>query len=120
MPTINAYKTELRLLFQNLISNSIKFRNPDVPLEISLSAKEAKSSWKFSVSDNGLGLKPEDLEEIFILFKRTSNAKDIEGTGIGLAHCRKIVALHNGEIYADSKFGEGTTFHFNISKFIEE
>lgn len=119
LPTIKSYKTEIRLLFQNLIENALKFRNPNTKPKITINAEPIKNVWKFSVSDNGIGIMPNEQEDIFALFKRTENAKNYVGTGIGLAHCKKIVELHNGEISVESKINEGSIFYFTISKNLE-
>jgi PAS domain S-box-containing protein len=113
---IMAYPTELKLLFQNLISNSIKFRKPGVPPHIEIAAQEEKSTWKFSVKDNGIGMEPVHQDRIFIIFQRLHNRTDYEGSGIGLAHCKKIAELHGGKIWVDAVPGEGATFYFTISE----
>jgi PAS domain S-box-containing protein len=115
MPTILAYETEIRLLFQNLIANAIKFRKPGIAPKIHVKAEQLENLWKFSVSDNGIGIPPEHKDKIFVLFQRLDNSKDYEGTGIGLAHCRKIAELHNGEIGVESEVDTGSTFYFTIN-----
>ena len=114
LPTIKGQRTELQLLFQNLIGNSIKFRNAEIPPEISISAIRKTDAWQFSVQDNGIGINPAYIDKIFQLFQRLHGRKQYEGTGIGLAHCKKIVKLHQGEIWVDSLPGRGSTFHFTI------
>lgn len=116
LPTVIGHPLELRLLFQNLISNALKFRKKDVIPEIKISAKEDVDHWFFSVQDNGIGIKEQDKDKIFVLFKRLHDRNEYEGTGIGLSHCEKIVRLHGGTIWAESKFGEGTVFNFTIRK----
>lgn len=116
LPIIKAYRTEIRLLFQNLIANAIKFRQPNTKPKIIINFEQIKNAWKFSVNDNGIGITPNEQKKVFALFKRTENAKTYEGTGIGLAHCRKIVELHNGEINVESKINEGSTFYFTIGE----
>ncbi len=113
MPTINGYKTELRLLFQNLISNGIKFQEAGTTPNITLSVKN-EDGWTFSVHDNGIGIAEENKDKIFSMFQRLHNSKEYEGSGVGLAHCKKIVELHNGKIWFNSEPGKGTTFHFSI------
>jgi signal transduction histidine kinase len=117
LPKLNGYSTELRQLFQNLISNAIKFRKKDILSEIKIFAKEQEKEWLFSVQDNSIGIDQKDMNKLFVIFKRLHDRDEYEGTGIGLAHCKKIVELHLGTIWADSKLGEGTTFNFTISKF---
>lgn len=114
LPTISAYNTELRLLFQNLISNAIKFRKKDQMPVINISAKKMGQHYHFSIKDNGIGIAKEHLEKIFIIFQRLHNKHEYNGSGIGLAHCRKIVALHEGEIWVESELERGSNFHFTI------
>ena len=114
LPLLSAHETEIRLLFQNLISNAIKFRKKDITPEIHVFAEKLPGYWKFTVSDNGIGMEKKNLDKIFIIFQRLHNRNDYEGSGIGLAHCRKITDLHGGEIWAESEPGSGTAFHFTI------
>lgn len=116
LPTTYAMETEIRLLFQNLISNALKFRKEgDVP-KIRITAEEDKDYVNFSIEDNGIGIPEKYQDKIFVIFKRLHNKDAVEGTGIGLAHCHKIVGLHQGSIGVHSKEGEGSTFYFNIKK----
>ncbi len=115
LPTLEVYDIELRLLFQNLISNAIKFVAPGVEPEVAISAKKKKGIWTFSIKDNGIGIDPKYNEKIFIIFQRLHERDKYVGTGIGLAHCRKIVELHNGDIWVDSEVGKGSTFNFTIN-----
>jgi len=114
LPVINGYKTELRQLFQNLLSNSIKFSLKDKAPVISVSAIKQDKEWIFSVTDNGIGISADDQYKIFVIFKRLHNRNEFEGNGIGLAHCKKIVEMHGGHIWVISKPGEGSTFNFTI------
>lgn len=112
LPTITGYELELRLLFQNLIVNAIKFvKKDDVP-KVHISAVEQGDYWLFSVEDNGIGIEEKHQDKIFVIFKRLHNRADYEGTGIGLSHCKKIVQLHNGKIWVVSHLGQGSTFKF--------
>lgn len=120
LPTLNGYETGLRLLFQNLISNAIKFTRDGVDPIVEISAKKDNNEWVFSVKDNGIGFSDEFREKIFVIFKRLHPKSKYEGTGIGLAHCKKIVELHNGKIWAESEPGEGSTFYFTISNNLNE
>ncbi|MBO6606676.1 sensor histidine kinase [Psychroserpens sp.] len=113
LPQLKGYKTELRLLFQNLISNAIKFCKPGTTPEINISAKE-ENGWTFTIRDNGIGIADNHKEKIFLIFQRLHNKNDYEGTGIGLAHCQKIIELHGGKIWVDSQPNKGSTFYFNI------
>jgi light-regulated signal transduction histidine kinase (bacteriophytochrome) len=116
LPEIIGYPLEIRLLFQNLIANALKFTKQEVNPEIKISAKEDIDNWTFSVQDNGIGIKDNDKEKIFVIFKRLHDRDSYEGTGIGLSHCEKIVRLHGGTIWVDSKINEGCTFNFTIPK----
>ena len=116
LPSLHAYPTELKLLLQNLITNAIKFRHPDRVPEITIGASEENAYWRFMVGDNGIGIEPQFLERIFIIFQRLHSRTKYEGSGIGLAHCKKIVELHGGSIWAHSLPGQGSQFYFTISK----
>ncbi len=117
MPKVNARPVELRMVFQNLIGNAIKFRRPDVPPVVRVTAHpEApdKRRWRFAVVDNGIGIRAEHFDRIFELFQRLHAKGAFGGLGVGLAHCKKIVATHNGRIWVESTPGKGSTFHFTI------
>ncbi len=114
LPVIKGYRTEMKQLFQNLIVNAIKFKRKDTIPEINITANHQYSQWSFAISDNGIGIPEEHRERIFIIFQRLHTRTEYEGSGIGLAHCKKIVGLHGGKIWVDSAPGEGTTFNFNI------
>lgn len=114
LPVLQAYPTELKLLFQNLISNSIKFRKADLPPAVNIGSVKDNGHWKFFVQDNGIGIDEQFLDRIFIIFQRLHTRSEYEGSGIGLAHCKKIVELHGGRIWVESKPGEGSRFYFTI------
>lgn len=114
LPHLKGYETEIRQLFQNLVSNALKFRKKDVAPKIKIFAQKKEDDWLFSVQDNGIGIEENNKQKLFVIFKRFNNREEYEGTGIGLAHCKKIVELHGGTIWADSKFGEGSSFYFTI------
>lgn len=116
IPKIKGAENDLQLLFQNLISNALKFSKKDIPPEIWIKAKEEKDFYKFIIKDNGIGIAEEHRERIFKIFQRLHSDKDYKGTGIGLAHCLKIVELHNGKIWVDSVPNQGSSFYFTISK----
>lgn len=116
LPTITGYATELKSLFQNLLMNSIKFRQEEVKPKIKISVSAGDKEWRFSIEDNGIGIAPEYYDRIFIIFQRLHTRKEYPGSGIGLAHCKKIVELHRGEIWLESEEGRGTTFYFTIPK----
>lgn len=114
LPHLKGYETEIRQLFQNLVSNALKFRKKDVAPKIKIFAQKREDDWLFSVQDNAIGIEESNQQKLFVIFKRFNNREEYEGTGIGLAHCKKIVELHGGTIWADSKLGEGSTFNFTI------
>jgi len=115
LPKINAYETEVRQLFQNLITNALKFQKAENQPRIKISGKELNGKHQFSIQDNGIGIAEEYQEQIFSIFKRLHTIDKYEGTGIGLAQCKKIVELHDGQIWVESKENEGSTFYFTIS-----
>lgn len=115
MPTIYLYEVEIRQLFQNLISNAIKFSKKEVTPEIKIRAEKIDDHWKFYVSDNGIGIEAVHFERIFYIFQRLNMAGHYEGYGIGLANCKKIVEVHKGLIGVESEPGVGSTFYFTIS-----
>src|SRR5882762_1615125 len=114
LPVLQAYPTELKLLFQNLISNSIKFRKADRAPDIDIGSIRENGHWTFFVQDNGIGIEAQFLERIFIIFQRLHTRSEYEGSGIGLAHCKKIVELHGGKIWVESMPGKGSRFYFTI------
>jgi PAS domain S-box-containing protein len=115
LPVIQGYKTEFKLLFQNLVSNSIKFRNAGRKPEIIVSAERKGDQWLFAVVDNGIGIEADFTEQIFVIFQRLHTRSEYEGSGIGLSHCKKIVELHGGKIWVESRPGVGSTFYFTIN-----
>ncbi len=114
LPVIKGYATEIKLLFLNLIVNAIKFRKHGETPVVNITGLEKGNCWEFAVSDNGIGIKKENFEKIFLIFQRLQGGPDSRGSGIGLAHCKKIVDLHQGNIWVESTPGQGTTFHFTI------
>lgn len=114
LPVIKGYPTEIKQLFQNLIVNAIKFKKPDELPQVNITARQDKGDWTFSVRDNGIGIAEAHRERIFVIFQRLHTRTEYEGSGIGLAHCKKIVGLHGGKIWVESKEGDGATFLFNI------
>jgi PAS domain S-box-containing protein len=116
LPVITGFNLELRLLFQNLITNGIKFQKKTELPKINVSFEDKSSHWQFNIEDNGIGIKEEFQNKIFTIFQRLHNREEFEGTGIGLSHCKKIVELHGGEIWVTSEKEIGSTFHFTISK----
>jgi PAS domain S-box-containing protein len=116
MPIVDGYNLELRLLFQNLITNAIKFSKKSEIPKINISFEDKITHWQFNIADNGIGIPIEFQNKIFVIFQRLHNREDYDGTGIGLSHCQKIVELHQGEIWVKSEAGIGSTFHFTIPK----
>jgi len=112
LPRVRMHEAHLHELFQNLITNAVKYHGPEPP-RISISAAPNGSDWLFSVSDNGMGIDPKYSEVIFGFFKRLHN-HDYPGTGIGLALCKKIVERYGGRIWVESEVGRGSTFRFTI------
>jgi light-regulated signal transduction histidine kinase (bacteriophytochrome) len=100
-------------VFQNLIGNAIKYRKPDQVPRIHISSTKHPHEYLFSVQDNGLGFENEYAEQIFGVFKRL-HGREIPGTGIGLAICKKMVESHGGQIRAESTAGVGSTFYFSV------
>jgi PAS domain S-box-containing protein len=113
LPVVMADSIQLAQVFQNLISNAIKFRSDKAP-EIEISAKKKADEWLFSVQDNGIGIDPKFSERIFEVFKRLHKKEEYPGTGIGLSICKKIVERHGGHIWVESEPGKGSTFYFTL------
>ncbi|WFB37770.1 PAS domain-containing protein [Kiritimatiellota bacterium B12222] len=114
LPCVKADPVQLIQLFQNLVGNAIKYQGDD-PLEIHIDAQqEDKGNWRFSVSDNGIGMEKQYFDRIFMLFQRLHTRNEYTGTGIGLALCKKIIARHGGRIWVVSDLGKGSTFYFTI------
>ena len=116
LPVLRGNGIYLRMLFQNLLANAIKFRKDNIKPEISINFQERDTDWLFSVSDNGIGIAEKNIEQIFVIFKRLNRQDKYEGYGIGLAHCQKIVDIHKGELWVESVIDKGSTFYFTISK----
>ena len=112
LPAISA-DIRLEYVFQNLISNAIKYRREGVPPEIHISVRPCEGEWMFSVRDNGIGIEPAYLDSVFEIFRRL-HGQNVPGSGIGLALSRKIVEAHGGRIWIESKPGAGSTFFFTI------
>ena len=116
LPVINASKTTLLQVFQNLIGNALKYQKTGTTPLITITCAETESHWQFAISDNGIGIEERYFEKIFVVFQRLHNKDEYSGTGIGLAICKKIVENHQGRIWVESTYGIGSTFYFTISK----
>ena len=112
LPVIQGYPTEIKLLFQNLLINAIKFQQTGVSPQIKITVKKAGAYWQFCISDNGIGIDKQYQERIFNIFQRLHTRNEYTGSGIGLSHCKKIVELHKGKIWVESALGEGSNFYF--------
>lgn len=116
MPIIVGYGLDLYSIFQNLISNAIKFSRPSEASRIEISYSEDVKHWFFNVKDNGIGMESKDSEKVFQIFQRLHNRNKFDGVGIGLAHCKRIAEIHRGSIFVESELGVGSNFQFSISK----
>ena len=114
MPEIEVCETEIRQVFQNLISNAIKFRKKGTAPRIQIRSEKLQDNWRFLISDNGIGISPENFGRVFDIFQCLNSNNEYEGCGIGLANCKRIVALHQGVINVESILGQGSTFYFTI------
>ena len=114
LPTLDADPSQMRRLIQNLVANGLKFHRRDIPPLVRITAKISQGRCILSVSDNGIGFEEKYLDRIFTIFKRLHGRQEYEGTGVGLAVCRRIAERHGGNITAKSIPGEGTTFFVNL------
>jgi len=114
LPSVWGDRTQLELLFQNLVSNAIKFRKPETSPAVKITGQKRKNDWVFSVEDNGIGFDMEYADYVFQLFKRLHTREEYSGTGIGLSICKRIVESHGGKIWAESRKGEGSKFFFTL------
>ncbi|MFF3957741.1 ATP-binding protein [Streptomyces sp. NPDC001890] len=114
LPEVTGDATALSMVWQNLIGNAVKFRRPDVPCRITVECVREGEDWHLCVSDNGIGIAPESAQKVFVIFQRLHGRDEYEGTGIGLALCRKIVEFHGGRIWLDEETSEGTRIRFTL------
>lgn len=120
LPSLNGSRSQLQQLFYNLMGNALKFTKPHSTPEIIISCEDKISHWQFSIKDNGIGILPEFFNKLFVLFQRLHTPAEYEGTGIGLAVCKKVVERHDGQIWVESEVDNGTTFYFTISKKLQQ
>ena len=116
LPEVLADDTQLTQLFQNLVGNAIKFKKPEEPIRVHVGVSDGGAEWRFSVSDNGMGIEAQYYQRIFMVFQRLHTRDEYPGTGIGLAICKKVVDRHRGRIWVESAPGKGSTFHFTLPK----
>lgn len=118
LPRVMADRSLLAQLFQNLVGNAIKFRRDAAPV-VRITAERAAEGWQFTVADNGIGIEPEYLDRVFLIFQRLHERSKYPGTGIGLAIAKKVVDYHGGRIWIDSTPGAGSRFHFTLQPVTE-
>ncbi|WP_172665956.1 ATP-binding protein [Flammeovirga sp. OC4] len=116
LPEIDAVPELIKLLFEHLITNAIKYQNESAIPEINITYKECSTYWQFCISDNGIGITDQNQDKIFDMFTRLHLKSEYEGIGVGLAFCKKIVEMHNGCIWFKPKQNEGSQFFFTIKK----
>jgi len=114
LPTVKAEQSQVIQLLQNLIANAIKYQPAGQAPRIKVSAARDQDAWVLSVRDNGIGIKPEHLDRVFMIFQRLHSREQYPGTGIGLALCKRIVEFHGGRIWVESQPGKGSTFFFTL------
>jgi PAS domain S-box-containing protein len=114
LPTVKAHPTQLRQVFQNLLSNALKFAG-ETPLTVHVSAERIEpAAWRFSVGDNGIGIDPKDARGVFEMFRRLNTKDACVGTGMGLSICKRIVEHHGGQIWVETNHPRGSVFKFTI------
>jgi signal transduction histidine kinase len=116
LPNVRTFKAPIRQVFQNLIANGLKYQKPGEKPEIHITHTETENQWQFSISDNGIGIKKEHFDTIFIIFRRLHAKEEYAGTGMGLCITKKAVEYLGGEIWVESEEGKGSTFNFTILK----
>ncbi len=114
LPTPAVSPTQLQLVLQELLGNALKFRD-SMPLRVHVWAEREEGGWRFAVRDNGIGIEPQSVDQLFRFFRKLQQRTDYPGTGMGLAICKKIVERHGGRIWVESEPGKGTTVYFTIS-----
>lgn len=115
MPTLKVDRTQFLQLFQNFISNAIKFRR-EIPPKIHVGVREGSVAWLFSIKDNGIGIESKYFDRLYNIFYRLHTKEEYPGTGIGLPICKKIIQRYGGKVWVESELGKGATFYFTIPK----
>lgn len=115
LPTLNVIPTKINQIFQNIISNAIKFKKQDEALILKISSFKTDKHWQLTIEDNGIGIDEKFQEKIFKPFQKGHNKGDYHGSGIGLSTCKRIVKLHKGDIWVESQINIGTKFHFTLN-----
>lgn len=118
LPTLEVIPTKINQVFQNIISNAIKFKKKKEPLIIKIDSRAKGTQWELTIEDNGIGIEQKHQEKIFGAFQKLHPAKEYAGTGIGLATCKKIIEMHKGEIWVESEKNKGTKFIFTLPNFL--
>ena len=119
LPTVLGHGTDLKQLFQNLITNAIKYRRPGVAPQIRIQVMDELHQYRFAISDNGIGIDRQYFDRVFQIFQRLHGRNEYSGTGIGLATCKKVIDIYGGQIWLDSVVDSGTTVYFTIPKVIK-
>lgn len=114
LPTVKAEQSQMIQLLQNLVGNAIKYQPAGQAARIQVAAARDHDGWLLSVRDNGIGIRPEHLDRVFMIFQRLHSRDQYPGTGIGLALCKRIVEFHGGRIWVESEPGKGSTFLFTL------
>ncbi|MET7297430.1 ATP-binding protein [Embleya sp. NPDC005575] len=114
LPTVRGDRTQLSVVLQNLITNAVKFREPDRPVHVAVSAEQVDGMWRISVTDDGIGIDPAQADRIFVIFQRLHTRDAYPGNGMGLAMCKKIVEFHGGTIALDPEHTTGTRITFTL------
>jgi light-regulated signal transduction histidine kinase (bacteriophytochrome) len=117
LPTVRGERALLEQLFRNLVGNGLKFRDPDRPPRIHVGVRDVPGAWELECRDNGIGIDPQNADRVFVIFQRLHPKDVYEGTGIGLALCKKIVEFHGGRIWIDDVGdGEGTSIRWTLPR----
>ncbi len=114
LPTLKLDPSSMTLVFQNLLTNAIKYHGPGTPIISITAAKKGDHGWQFCVTDNGIGIDPQYFDRIFMMFQRLHPQSDYPGSGIGLPICKKIIERQGGKIWVESTPGKGSSFFFTL------